>query len=496
MRNRSRAAPILVLLLGAALVVSGFRGNAGAATVAESGNSVQEIRPLIDLMEVIEANYAFSKPLKTKEIMDAALVGMVRGLDRYSEFLDQEKYKDLQDDTRGHFEGVGIAIGIVNNRLQVIAPIEGTPADEAGLLGGDVIAYIDGVPTDGMNIMDAVHRIKGPSGTKVTLTILREGEPPADVAIRRAKITPVNIRECVMDGIGYVTIRGFSEDTSQKLDEALSRFRQAGVRGIILDLRSNPGGLLKEAYKVADLFLPRGHLIVSTEGRDPAQQAKYYSTRKPRLEGVPLAVLTNEHSASASEIVAGALKDWGRAIVVGRRTFGKASVQSIMPISRSGSQALRITVAHYYTPDHVEIHESGIEPDVELPPSRSLPALRRLQERGAFKKLAEKMVDSGLVWVDPAELRKGLLAPAPRQGGEDKFEARLAGEFVRWMEERGMDVSDGEWENVREEAVQNLRIEVMRKVKGEEAARRYAVEFDPEVATAVSILKLAAAPGR
>lgn len=464
-----------------------------SAALGATAKDTDTLRPLVDLIETVRTHYVGDAQLHTKGLINEALKGMVAGLDRYSEYLDQQRYKDLQDDTRGSFNGVGIAIGIVSDKLMVIAPIEGTPADRAGLQGGDVIAYIDGFPTDGIKIMDAVHRIKGPRGTKVTLTIFREGEPPRDVVLKRAKITPVNIRAHIMDGIGYVAIRSFPQHTADKLSEVLESFQAAHVEGVILDLRRNPGGLLKEAYRVADLFLPGDKLIVSTEGRDPEQTKKHYSTDKQLVRRVPLVVLTSEHSASASEIVAGALQDWGRAVIMGRRTFGKASVQSIQPISSSRAQALRMTVARYYTPQHNKIHEIGIQPDVTLLPQKYSPTYRRLRTARTFTKFAATLNTESAAWLDPSALREGRLTLTEVSGGPDRTEDRLAEELHNWINAKGPDVSDATWDEVEEKAVQQVRLAVMRKIKGEEAAKRMAVQFDLQVGIAAKLLRLAAA---
>jgi carboxyl-terminal processing protease len=473
---------------------------------------------LLELIETVEVNYAGDPPLKREEVVKQAASGMVGDLDRYSEFLDQQKYRDLQEDTRGSFGGVGIEIGFTNGKLSVIAPIEGTPASAAGLLGGDIIAFIDGTPSDDMKIMEAVHRIKGPPGTKVVLTIQREGSPMRDVPLVRAVITPLNIRDTILGdtGIGYVAIHSFSEHTADNLHEALERFAAAHVNGVILDLRSNPGGLLQEATRVVDLFLPGGLLIVSTEARDPAQRAKWFSSEKKDLPRFPLVVLVNEYSASASEIVSGALKDHRRAIIMGRRTFGKASVQSITPISEDRAQALRMTVARYYTPSHNEIHEVGIEPDVTLPPARYPPGMRRLFEEAAFNRFVSEVLlapapvkpstggvgggaatasnaSSGTPWLDAEALKAGRLASSTRGTPSARVDGRIAQEFRRWADRQGWIETDETWVEIADFVVEQVRIAVMRKARGEEASRRYGIEFDPQVRTAAALLKLSSA---
>jgi len=480
-----RRSTAIALLVAAAVAASGRP--AGAA-------DAQTLRPLMEVIDTVEKNYAAEKKLETRDLIGEGLNGMVGSLDRYSEYLDSQKYQDLQEETRGFFGGVGIEIGYLNNRLSVIAPIEGTPADHAGLKSGDIIALIDGTPTDGMKITDAVRRIKGKPGTTVVLTIQREGSPARDVPLERANIHPVNIRDHEFDGLGYVTIRSFSEQTAETLRASLQSFQEHHCTGVILDLRSNPGGLLEEAWMVVNLFLPPGKLIVSTEGRDPEQRVKKYSRNIPGYVRLPLVVMTNEHSASGSEIVAGALKDWGRAVIVGRRSYGKASVQSIKPISQDKTLALRMTVAHYYTPLHKEIHEVGIEPDVTLPPVQYPPALRKFADDGAFNRFAGEVVvpatrgASATGWLDAAAMRNGMLAPADATVGD--LDARLAETFKHWADTHGSETTEEAWAGVRDQALAQIRVAVMRKVKGEEAARRYGVEFDPQVQTAAALLKL------
>ena len=477
---------ILPLLL--ALCLSG-----GAVRGAQM-SQVNTMKPVFDVMQTVSENYAGDKKYTQDDMVNAALTGITGGLDRYSEFLDQQAFKDMKDETKGQFGGVGIELGFMGSKLSVIAPIEGTPADKAGLRGGDHIARVDGTSTDGMKIIDAVHRIKGPPGTKVVLTILREGFSPRDYTLLRAIITPVNVRWRVMDnGIGYATIRSFSEKTAENLAVALDEFRKKKVTGVILDLRSNPGGLLAEAVRVVDLFLPGGKLIVSTEGRDPRQSARYFSNPKLSPATFPLVVLTNDHSASASEIVSGALKDWGRAVIAGRRTFGKASVQSIQPITRDESKAMRLTIAHYYTPKHKEIHEVGIEADFNIPTPRLPALLRKFGDLSQFNAFAASLFTSGTQWMDPAALREGKLAPTPKGESADEFDLHLGAEFRKWAQGTGTTIDDGDWEEGKEMAIQQVRMAVMRRVKGEEAARKMSIEFDPQVKSASALLKLATA---
>jgi len=300
-----------------------------------------------------------------KKLIYGAIDGMVSSLDPFSDFFTPEEYKEFMSETEGEFGGVGIEITMEKGRPVVVAPIEGTPAWKAGLRPGDIIIAIDGEDTFNMSLMEVVKKIRGKPGTKVKLTILRRGEgKPIEVEIERAIIRVPSVKYVNYQGIGYIRISQFTNHTSENLEKAIRELKKQGVYGFIIDLRNNPGGLLTEAVKVSDLFVPKGKLIVYTKGRREGTH-KYFAEREPIIsKEVPLVVLVNKGSASASEIVSGALQDYHIATLVGEKTFGKASVQNLIPLE-DGS-AIKLTVAYYYTPKGRLIHKKGIEPDVKV----------------------------------------------------------------------------------------------------------------------------------
>jgi carboxyl-terminal processing protease len=322
----------------------------------------------------VRQDYVDGEKLTYQELIYGALKGMLNTLDPHSEFMEPQKYDDLKKETEGSFGGVGIQLGVRGEFLTVIAPIEGTPASRAGILPGDRIIRIEGKGTDRMSVTEAVKRLRGQPGTEVTISVLR----PSTGAVKDHKLVRADInvptvkdwegkREFPLgtDKIGYLRIIQFGEHTDAELDEALKRLSQAGLRGLIVDLRDNPGGLLDQAASVCGKFVPARTLLVSTEGRDPAEKREYHATSRGLHVDVPMVVLVNGSSASASEIVAGCLQDLRRAVIVGEQTFGKGSVQSVIQLQDGA--ALRLTTAKYYTPSHKVIHEKGITPDIVIP---------------------------------------------------------------------------------------------------------------------------------
>ena len=342
-----------------------------------------KLQVFAQVIDLVEQNYVEAKT--GKEIIYGAIQGAVSTLDPHSSFLTPEDFRELQIETKGRFSGIGIEITLKDRILTVVSPIEGTPAFRAGLMAGDQIVKINGKPTRNMSLTEAVRLIRGPKGSKVTLTINRQGfTQPKDFAIVRDIIPIRSVKARVIDGgIGYIRLANFQDQTDNDLRNYLRKMRQSlkPFRGLILDLRNDPGGLLEQAVQVADEFLSHG-LIVYTQGRSLKDQSMHFYAR-PGQEGeirdFPMVVLINEGSASASEIVAGALKDRKRAVVVGTKSFGKGSVQTIIPLE-DGS-ALRLTTALYYTPSGQTIQEKGIIPDIvvnepEVPAGKSLQALR------------------------------------------------------------------------------------------------------------------------
>ncbi len=351
---------LISLFVGGALFLSGSDGEVGADTK----DVYRNIEIFTEVLRQIEKSYV--EPQEPQELIYGAIKGMVHNLDPHSSFMTKEEYRELMLETKGSFTGIGVEITVKDNFLTVVSPIEGTPADKVGMKAGDKIIKIEDTRTKDMSLMEAVKKIRGPKGTKVNLTIMREGEAkPLELSITRGVIPLISVRQYFLTPeIGYVRISNFQSKTVNDLSEALEEMEKGReIKGLVLDLRNNPGGLLSQAIEVSDLFLNSG-LIVSTKGRVSSQNitATAHTDKKPRT--YPIIALINSGSASAAEIVAGALQDNKRALVLGTRSFGKGSVQTILPLS-DGS-GLRLTTARYYTPSGKSIQSSGIVPDIEL----------------------------------------------------------------------------------------------------------------------------------
>ncbi|MGH8071004.1 MAG: S41 family peptidase [Candidatus Entotheonellia bacterium] len=295
-----------------------------------------------------------------------AIEGMVKSLDGNSAFMPPHEFREMQEETRGSFGGIGIRIGVEDEQVVIVEPMDGTPASRAGLKQGDRIVKIDGQSTQGLTLQEAVRRMRGPVGSRVVLSIVHRGAVDSeDVSITRAKIDLKTVESQLLDGhIGYAKVRGFHETTMQEIEKALSRLSQQKMGGLILDLRNNPGGLLSQSVKVCYLFVDEGLTVVSTEGRLRNQTSRFMSNGGGQYRQYPLIVLINAGSASGSEIVAGALQDLQKATLIGTKSYGKGSVQTIFPL-QDGS-GLRLTTAHYFTPSGRSIDHVGIMPDIEL----------------------------------------------------------------------------------------------------------------------------------
>lgn len=325
----------------------------------------QQLELFSDALGLVNEEYVDTP--KSQDLIYGALKGMLASLDPYSEFLDPENRKELEVDTEGKFGGIGIEIAIRDELLTVISPIEDTPSWKAGIKPGDKIVKINGELTRNLTVSDAVKKLRGKPGTEVTVTILREGAQGLfEVKLVRDIIKIRNIKNAgiLEDNIGYVRLVEFRKDTPFDLDAALLSLKKAGMDSLILDLRNNPGGLLEVAVRVTDRFIPEGKVVVSTKGRLPAQNMEFKSANGAKYLDITLAVLVNEGSASASEIVAGALQDYKRAVIIGMKSFGKGSVQSVLPLS-DGS-ALKLTTSKYFTPNGRTIHNQGVAPDIEV----------------------------------------------------------------------------------------------------------------------------------
>lgn len=334
-------------------------------TQAVDANRFEPLRRFSQVLDLVEHNYV--KDISRKELVDDAVKGMLEQLDPHSTFLSNDDFKEMQESTSGEFSGIGIEISMENGRLTVISPIEDTPAYKAGLKPGDIILEINGESTQSISLMEAVGKIRGKRGTDVILTILhKHANKPEKVTITRDTIPIISAKSQELeDGYLYLRLTRFNENTTREMHKAISEYKKKhSLKGIILDLRNNPGGLLTQAVSVADTFIDNG-LIVYIEGRDKASRKNFEAGGQSTDVNVPMVTLINAGSASASEIVAGALKDHDRSLLLGERTFGKGSVQTIIPMA-DGS-GIKLTTALYYTPSGRSIQAEGIDPDIVYP---------------------------------------------------------------------------------------------------------------------------------
>ena len=365
------AALALNVAIGAVIYLNSAHGT-------ETKNSLDSNLDLFAaVLQKVRSEYVDGTNLNYRSLTDAAIKGMVGSLDPHSEFLDAADYQQLQDDTEGQFGGLGLVVAMKDGYVTVVAPMEDSPGFRAGIMTGDRIVGVDGRGVQRMQLPEVVKKLRGDPGTPVTVTIQRPttGEEKK-IALVRAVIHTEMVkdingkREFPLgdDKIGYIRLTEFGERAGDELEAALNKLKSQGMQALILDLRFNPGGLLDEAVAVCRKFLPRGQMIVSTEGRDPSQNSvRRANGRGDELKGAPMVVLVNLGSASAAEIVTGCLQDLHRAVILGEKTFGKGSVQSIFPLDNG--EALKLTVAKYYTPAHRVIHGQGIEPDIVVPMS-------------------------------------------------------------------------------------------------------------------------------
>lgn len=414
----------LVAALLALNLIIGSKIYLSAAVASDQKDSPgANLELFANVLEKVRNSYVDGTNLTYRSLTYSALNGMIKSLDPHSEFMDATGYQQLQDDTEGQFGGLGLVVTMKNNYITVIAPMEDTPGFRAGILTGDRIVKISGESTDRVSLSDAVKLLRGKPGTPVTITVERPATGEVkDYTLTRAIVSVDMVKDINNqkkfplgeDKIGYVRITQFGETTGEELEAALRKLKAQGMKALIIDLRWNPGGLLDEAVEVCQKFLPRGQLVVTTEGRDPRENSiRRAAGRGDELNGMPIVVLANLGSASAAEIVTGCLQDLHRAYVIGEKTFGKGSVQSIFPLE-DGS-ALKLTVAKYYTPSHKVIHQHGITPDSLVPMSdEEQAALLIKRAPGGLESLNEKeraqVENYRDVQLDRAEdLLKGVL---------------------------------------------------------------------------------------
>jgi carboxyl-terminal processing protease len=411
----------VLLALNLAIGAKIYLSSAHAADSKDSPDANLEI--FADVLQKVRSSYVDGTNLTYHALVQSALKGMVGSLDPHSEFMDVDDYQQLQDDTEGQFGGLGLVVAMKDGFVTVVAPMDDSPGFRAGILSGDRIVKVEGKSVEKTPLSDVVKQLRGDPDTQVSLTVQRPSSGATkDFTLTRAIIHMDMVKDINgkkefplgTDKIGYVRITEFGDKTGDELEDALQKLKGQGMKALVLDLRFNPGGLLDEAVNVCGKFLPRGQLVVTTEGRNPGENSVNRAAgHGDELKGEPIVVLVNLGSASAAEIVTGCLQDLHRAVILGEKTFGKGSVQSIFPLE-DGS-ALKLTVAKYYTPSHKVIHEHGITPDIVVPISdEAEAALLVSRSPGGLESLDAKdrarIKDSSDVQLDRAEdLLKGIL---------------------------------------------------------------------------------------
>ncbi|OUV82818.1 MAG: peptidase S41 [Rickettsiales bacterium TMED131] len=335
---------------------------------SDDNNVYKQLNLFGEVYERVRSEYV--EKVTDKELIEAAIDGMLQSLDPHSSYLNADNFNEMKIQTKGEFGGLGIEVTMENGLVKVVSPIDETPAAKAGIQSGDYISHIDEEPVMGLTLSEAVDKMRGPVNTKLKITVIREGKDSFDLSLKRAVIKVTSIKSKKEDNVGYLRITSFTQKTYRNLVKEYKKLNlsmNGNMKGVVLDLRNNPGGLLDQAVSVSDAFLDRGE-IVSTRGRNNEDEQRFNASKGDITNGLPIVVLINGGSASASEIVAGALKDHKRGILMGTKTFGKGSVQTIIPVTSKG--AIRLTTARYYTPSGTSIQAKGISPDIYVPQSK------------------------------------------------------------------------------------------------------------------------------
>jgi len=435
-----------------------------AVSMSDTDGTRRELGRLSEVLAQVRQNHVDDPD--ARRLSEGAIRGMLAALDPYSQYYDADAYQSLQTDTRGKFGGVGMYIGVKQDRITVISPIEDTPAFRAGILSGDVISSIDGASTVSMSADDAASKMRGEPGTEVTLTLLRAGrDEPVVVTLTRDIITVRSVKwHLIHSNVGYVRITQFMEPTAHDVANAIAELTKMGALALILDLRSNPGGLLSSAVAIAGMFLNEGNLVVYTQGRSGRED---FTVSAPLLHtDLPVDVLVNSGSASASEIVAGALQAHHRGMIMGSTTFGKASVQKIFPLQEGdGASAVKLTIAHYYTPSGVDINKVGIKPDVELAAGSAL-------ERDMWRKLRSSDALKTFLQGESPDLLKAIEAFKADNTTDRLYRKYQA--FLKSASEQNIVLSEG-----------LIRFAIASETVNETDD----FEYDPQIAAAIEYLR-------
>ncbi len=460
-----------------------------------------------DVLDKVSSRYVTS--IAPSDLIIRSIDGMIKSLDHYSQLLNPDDYNDLKVDTKGRFGGIGIEIGVRNDVLTVIAPIEGTPAYKMGLQGGDRIIKIEGESTKGWTTLDAVKKLRGPKGTKATITIEREGlAEPFDVTITRdiIKVKSVPYYFMVTPTTGYLRLSTFSESSGREVRDAVRDLQDKGMESLILDLRYNPGGLLNQAIEVAEVFLKKGEKIVYTEGRYKGQNHEYLAEQDGLTVGSPMVVLINKYSASASEIVAGALQDHDRALIIGEPSFGKGSVQTLFELD--DNYALRLTTAYYYTPSGRSIHKAE-KSEVVAIEGHAPSDVKKTKEGGYFTDSGREVFGGGGIIPDivvkPEELSEAamklLVKPVffnfvvkyksnnPNLNQDFEVGEDLLEDFYSYILGQGIDIDEDEYTAEKNFVKMRLEFEIDRAYWGEGVARKKGLQYDVEATKALEVIE-------
>jgi carboxyl-terminal processing protease len=452
----------------------------------------KQLKPLMESITLIQSNYVDEDKTKSKELIEGAIKGMISNLDPFSQYMDLQESSDMKQETQGSFGGLGIEISIKNKQLTVVSPIEDTPADKAGLKSGDVIVKINGESTDGLQLMDAVHKLRGEPGTKVSIGVFREGfTAPKDYSLTRAIIKIRTVKSNMLEKkVGYIRLSQFMGRCAEDFAKALTALRDKGAKDLIVDVRNNPGGLLDASADIASNFVPKGGVVVSIDGRYKNTRKVFNSDGGEAWKG-GLVVLINEGSASASEILAGAVQDQGVGVIVGTKSFGKGSVQTILPLSDGAS--LRLTTAKYLTPKGRAIHGQGISPDVVAEDEYLSKIYVELADNGVFESFSKEYLTGHPGFSLEEDGNKEAVKVSENSWEHLKPESRdnkLLKDFTDYAKNKNRDYTEDEILRDHSRIVGRVKEEITRIQKGEDEARAVALANDSQIRQALDVLKV------
>jgi carboxyl-terminal processing protease len=451
-------------------------------------DAYEALKPFMEVYAIIQESYVDEDKTVPKDLAEFAIKGMIEHIDPFSQYMDPQAYKDMSDDTKAQFGGLGIEISVKDGQLIVVSPIEDTPAYNAGIKSGDKIMMIEGETTDGLDVMDAVHKLRGDVGTKVTISVQRGNSPDyKDYTIQRAVIK-IETARCNTIGtdVGYIRINQFMGDGSDIVEKGLKEFNKDKIKKLVIDLRDDPGGLLDQAVKISDLFLPKDKLIVYTEGRSKSKGIEFRSENGELYKG-DIVVLINGGSASASEIVAGALQDHGRAIIVGTQSFGKGSVQTIIPLS--DKSALRLTTATYMTPSGKKIHGVGITPDIVMEEEIPSSYTASLFDKNVFEDFVKEYLKKHPEGIDTTKKKSVKVSESDVKVLFKKNEdQQLMEDFGKYLKSQKVEIKIQELAQDKNVILKWIKVEVAKNLKGRIASRKAAIENDTQVKRAIDIL--------